>query len=833
MPQNTGIPIIVQGNSYNLVIPLQIYIVDDGEMVLQDFTPDAADVVKISLKCKERTYNFAPTITGNEATIALTGHEVVGIYAIEVVIVQADGTQYRSLRTDQFVIIDASDDLTEDEIIEGLEENVIYINPQLFIAGERGRSIVDVSLTSTAGLVDTYTITYSDGTTSTFNVTNGSGQLVIVNDLTTGGVDKALSAEMGKVLKGEVDGINGVEQTPLTLLADTYGYYNTSGAYVTTQSTSYRNTGKVAIPAGCNKVVAYTQATTSMCAIAFFDANDDFIAASSVIGMSSSQMYVYEADIPLNAASVAVCLRIVGGELNYFYAYASSTRTSLLTLSERIDNVGKEEACANVYITTEKQYVNTDGAIQRTTGDKYKTTDMVEIPTWATRIRCRTASTSTMCAIAFYDEDGTFMANDKVVVSSALTTSIQTFDVAVPSGAKYIMCSTIYATTFRCIMYSDAWKDNWMSQLLILGDSITYSTDITTSNGKTTEYKLHETTPPDKWVAQLIQAADVYETRCYAMTGGHWCDNANATAFQNLSEQISVAVADKDNPNDVFMSDEFEPTAIILALGTNDAGGIVDGDYTLGDVATTMAKTYANLDMTIFSDAVRKCIEDIRTTWPAPDIYVSLPLYRHSDSIMPYVEQVRDVLRAIAPRYGCRIIEAGALSGIYRYNQSDLLRDGLHPNQAGQDKLAEVIIGHVSNSLGSVHTVVDNLTSTSTTDALSANQGRVLKGFVDGKADKRTLVDNSSTSGSVELSVNGYHNLGVRTSVTVTLPSSASRTDEFLFTFEVGSSWGSVALPSGVVMADGFDWSEAAAGVVFEVSIRDGRCAYLCVTPNS
>ena len=204
MPQNTGIPIIVQGNSYNLVIPLQIYIVDDGEMVLQDFTPDAADVVKISLKCKERTYNFAPTIVGNEATIALTGHEVVGIYAIEVVIVQADGTQYRSLRTDQFVIIDSSDDLTEDEIIEGLEENVIYINPQLFIAGERGRSIVDVSLTSTAGLVDTYTITYSDGTTSTFNVTNGSGQLIIVNDLTTGGVNKALSAEMGKVIGQEL-----------------------------------------------------------------------------------------------------------------------------------------------------------------------------------------------------------------------------------------------------------------------------------------------------------------------------------------------------------------------------------------------------------------------------------------------------------------------------------------------------------------------------------------------------------------------------------------------------------------------------------------------------
>ena len=36
---------------------------------------------------------------------------------------------------------------------------------------------------------------------------------------------------------------------------------------------------------------------------------------------------------------------------------------------------------------------------------------------------------------------------------------------------------------------------------------------------------------------------------------------------------------------------------------------------------------------------------------------------------------------------------------------------------------------------GTSVTVIDNLTSTSSTDALSANQGRVLKGLVDGKAE--------------------------------------------------------------------------------------------------
>ena len=40
--------------------------------------------------------------------------------------------------------------------------------------GEQGVSIEKIEKTSTVGLVDTYTITYSDGTTSTFTVTNGA-----------------------------------------------------------------------------------------------------------------------------------------------------------------------------------------------------------------------------------------------------------------------------------------------------------------------------------------------------------------------------------------------------------------------------------------------------------------------------------------------------------------------------------------------------------------------------------------------------------------------------------------------------------------------------------
>ena len=46
--------------------------------------------------------------------------------------------------------------------------------------------------------------------------------------------------------------------------------------------------------------------------------------------------------------------------------------------------------------------------------------------------------------------------------------------------------------------------------------------------------------------------------------------------------------------------------------------------------------------------------------------------------------------------------------------------------------------------------VVDNLTSTSTTDSLSANQGRVLKGLVDGKVNSSDLVALTLTNNSTK-----------------------------------------------------------------------------------
>jgi len=86
--------------------------------------------------------------------------------------------------------------------------------------GASGKGIASISKTSTSGLVDTYTITYTDSTTSTFDVTNGAKgdkgdpgtdgtDLVHLMETvtTSGAVSKQLTANMFCLFTGTIDSL--------------------------------------------------------------------------------------------------------------------------------------------------------------------------------------------------------------------------------------------------------------------------------------------------------------------------------------------------------------------------------------------------------------------------------------------------------------------------------------------------------------------------------------------------------------------------------------------------------------------------------------------------
>lgn len=243
---------IVQGNNFNIAVPLKVYILNEGEVVLEDYTPAEGDDVTIRLVGERRGYTYKPTIEGNVAHLQLSGYEVCGTYAVEVVIISPDGTMLRSYRGDQLAIVYNVDTIIADGAVQDGE---LYLDSQFFIQGEKGeqgdpgqdgtdgRGIVSITKTATQGLVDTYTITYTDGTTSTFEVTNGQsgggGEDYIVNVTYSGGTytaDKTPQECCMAFLDGQRVVFANTASTPLygdsrTFIATSVSVYNQYGQW--------------------------------------------------------------------------------------------------------------------------------------------------------------------------------------------------------------------------------------------------------------------------------------------------------------------------------------------------------------------------------------------------------------------------------------------------------------------------------------------------------------------------------------------------------------------------------------------------------------------------
>ena len=206
------------------------------------------------------------------------------------------------------------------------------------------------------------------------------------------------------------------------------------------------------------------------------------------------------------------------------------------------------------------------------------------------------------------------------------------------------------------------------------------------------------------WPKILKLNQDCTEIRNYSKSGASYKTATREPGYerQNLEYQIDVAINDKLNPNNVFEVNDFEPDIIILALGTND--GAPNDTYDSA-MAKTILKadnktinvdaTISNLDETKFCEAVRKAILRIKREWPSAQIYCVTPIQR-ADNETNYAI-LKSSLIKMAERYGCVIIDSVANSGITReFNNwaglGTYLKDGLHPNEIGQNILARNII---------------------------------------------------------------------------------------------------------------------------------------------
>lgn len=160
--------------------------------------------------------------------------------------------------------------------------------------GTDGRAITNVSLTSTNGLVDTYTISFSDGTRTTFDVSNGSDIQSIAKTSTSGLLDTyTVTLTDGSTSKFTVTNGNGIKSIALTSgthapgTSDVYkitfdnGEYSTFSVYNGTNGTGAVSTVNELYPdsdgnvtlTGDNLAVSASDSTNVSAALAKIEKN--------------------------------------------------------------------------------------------------------------------------------------------------------------------------------------------------------------------------------------------------------------------------------------------------------------------------------------------------------------------------------------------------------------------------------------------------------------------------------------------------------------------------------------------------------------------------------
>lgn len=360
-------------------------------------------------------------------------------------------------------------------------------------------------------------------------------------------------------------------------------------------------------------------------------------------------------------------------------------------------------------------YYRMNGGITETSAAK--NTGFVEIG----KYRYLTATTkiaSTAAAVAFFDENKTFITSAAIAGkdSSLMTVHIDFTD-PVYASARFVVVS-FYGPSydgFECILDNDKGK-----KILIFGDSITDSATITVNaQNETTAYAVVPTKTYvneqgvtvrfSLWsylISRYIKCSDL---RNYALSGASYRTRNPAQGMerQNLVTQLEIAVNDINNPNGVFPTEgAFVPDIIIFALGTND--GTPTGTYDAAMAKTVMNQagtavdvdaTLANLDTTITCDAIRFAFLKIRKYFPQSLCFCVLPIQRQS-SAKP---NINDVLEQFAKRYSIKVIDGAAEVGIVQdfetYNALGAnLKDGLHPNEKGQNLMTRAIVTAVRNN---------------------------------------------------------------------------------------------------------------------------------------
>ena len=135
---------------------------------------------------------------------------------------------------------------------------------------------------------------------------------------------------------------------------------------------------------------------------------------------------------------------------------------------------------------------------------------------------------------------------------------------------------------------------------------------------------------------------------------------------------------------------------VYIAAGTND----LTQNVALGSIGTVAQTTF---DRNTFYGAYRSTIEYILASNPKVKLFLATPLQRNANGFSVEtangnglkLSDYRAAIIALGAFYGVPVLDMYAISGITGRTLSTFTGDGLHPNDAGFDRLASVVCGQL------------------------------------------------------------------------------------------------------------------------------------------
>ena len=372
-------------------------------------------------------------------------------------------------------------------------------------------------------------------------------------------------------------------------------------------------------------------------------------------------------------------------------------------------------------------YVYKTGRFNVTTSAK--ATDFISLA-GITKIIYTTSMNSEGYELAFYDSDKNIMSNISVIGRASTSANLVNitgdilkatyFRISVYGNTSVYSCRCIGNPTFSKKFEEAYGKNNVLngSNILAFGDSITDCANLQITDDKTTTYYLRDpsnsyldkngdTVEFNMWCKLLNDNNNISELRNYAKSGASWHDmeRESGNERQNLSYQVTVAINDLSNANNVFKNTDFTPDITVFALGINDGTPNDTFEDAISKIVYTedgtinSEDTISALDCTKFCESALSAILRIKSKFPATQIFMVLPLQTATSTSYT---ATRECLLKVAEFTSTIVIDGAHNSGITRiFNTKGglgtYLKDGLHPNELGQKLLYRLIVSSLKS----------------------------------------------------------------------------------------------------------------------------------------